>query len=208
MLRIKKGSYQGKILNFILRFLSLTYKTVHLKRHNSFITTTSIGKNTRINGHFRSKGAGELVIGAYCAFGHNIKALTSNHNLNTLSLQVHMNKKLGVKINEKENQGIKIGNNVWIGDNVVILAGVNIGDGSIIGAGSIVTKDIAPFTINAGNPARLIRNRFESEEVTKLLKEVKWWKWSEEKIRSHKAFFESDFNSMPINEIKAVISKL
>jgi acetyltransferase-like isoleucine patch superfamily enzyme len=67
-----------------------------------------------------------------------------------------------------------VGNDVWIGDGVYIKPGVRIGNGSVIGMGSIVTKDVPPYTIVAGNPAKIIRNRFSEEIVEKLLKS-EWW---------------------------------
>lgn len=68
---------------------------------------------------------------------------------------------------------VEIGNDVWIGDNVVILKG-KIGDGAVIGAGAVVTRDVPPYAIVAGNPARVIKYRFDDETIRKLLKE-KWW---------------------------------
>jgi virginiamycin A acetyltransferase len=67
-----------------------------------------------------------------------------------------------------------IGNDVWIGQNAVILPGVNIGDGAIIGANSVVGSNISPYTIVAGNPAKVIRKRFD-EELIDLLLRFKWW---------------------------------
>ena len=76
-----------------------------------------------------------------------------------------------------------IGNDVWIGQNATILPGVHIGDGAIIGANSVVGSDVAPYTIVAGNPAKLIRKRFD-DELTALLLKFKWWDKSVEEINS------------------------
>ena len=76
---------------------------------------------------------------------------------------------------------IIIGNDVWIGYEAVIMSGVTIGDGAIIGARSVVTKDIPPYTIVGGVPARQIRRRFSEETIAALL-ELKWWNWTREKI--------------------------
>lgn len=76
-----------------------------------------------------------------------------------------------------------IGSDVWIGQNVTILPGVYIGDGAIIGANSVVASDVAPYTIMAGNPAKLIRKRFD-DELTALLLKFKWWDKSIEEINS------------------------
>lgn len=77
-----------------------------------------------------------------------------------------------------------IGNDVWIGNRVMIKAGVKIADGAVIGMGSIVTKDIGPYEIWAGNPARLIRKRFEDETIDALEK-MKWWEWDDNKIEKY-----------------------
>ena len=81
-----------------------------------------------------------------------------------------------------DNKGdIVIGNDVWIGYEAVILAGVTIGDGAVIGSRALVTKDVAPYTIVGGIPAKPIRKRF-SEGTIKTLLELKWWDWPKERI--------------------------
>ena len=82
-----------------------------------------------------------------------------------------------------DNKGdIAIGNDVWIGYEAVVMQGVTIGDGAIIGARAVVTKDIPPYTIVGGVPAKPIRKRFSDEIISRLL-EIKWWDWPDEKIK-------------------------
>ena len=83
-----------------------------------------------------------------------------------------------------------IGNDVWIGSNCLIKSGIKIGDGSIVGMGSVVTKDVPPYTIIAGNPAIIIRKRFEDEVIKELL-DIKWWNWNEDIIRKNAKLFQN-----------------
>ena len=87
--------------------------------------------------------------------------------------------------------GITIGNDVWIGAHSVILGGTTIGDGAVIAANSVVTKDIAPYAIVAGTPAKIIGFRFEEDIIDQLL-QLQWWHWTAEEINSNKAFFENE----------------
>lgn len=75
----------------------------------------------------------------------------------------------------------EIGNDVWIGFNATILSGVTVGDGAIIAATATVTKDVSPYTIVAGNPAKLIRFRFTKQQISQLL-DIKWWDWPHDRI--------------------------
>lgn len=81
-----------------------------------------------------------------------------------------------------------IGNDVWVGNRVMVKAGVTIGDGAVVGMGSIVTKDIGPYEIWAGNPARMIRKRFFDETISEL-KKIQWWDWSESKLEKRAEIF-------------------
>ena len=82
-----------------------------------------------------------------------------------------------------DNKGdIIIDNDVWIGYEAIIMAGVHIGDGAVIAARAVVTKDVPPYTIVGGTPARKIRMRFEEEIIVKL-QQIQWWNWPVEKIR-------------------------
>ena len=86
---------------------------------------------------------------------------------------------------------VKIGNDVWIGARVMVMGGVSIGDGAVIGAGAIVTKDVPPYAIVVGVPAKVIRYRFSPEIIERLLN-IKWWSISEERIKNNIHLFQSD----------------
>jgi len=90
-----------------------------------------------------------------------------------------------------------IGNDVWIGYNVTIMPGVHVGDGAIIGTNALVTKDVEPYTIVGGNPAKLIRKRFSEDKINKLLR-IAWWNWPIDKILQHVPILVSgDVDALP-----------
>ncbi len=81
----------------------------------------------------------------------------------------------------RELQKVNLGHDVWIGHGAIVLAGVSVGTGSVVGAGSVVTKDVAPFSVVAGNPARVIKKRF-NHSVGEALMRIAWWNWSREEL--------------------------
>jgi virginiamycin A acetyltransferase len=129
----------------------------------------------------------KLIIGKFCAIASNVKFIMNgaNHPLNyftTYPFAIFGEGWENTMSVEGTSKGDTIiGNDVWLGYNALILPGVKIGDGAIIGANSVVTKDVEPYTIVGGNPAKLIRKRF-TDDVINLLLKLKWWDWSIEKI--------------------------
>ncbi len=132
-----------------------------------------------------------LIIGKFCSIACGAKFIfnCANHTLKSLSTYTFplffeewdlLKSELASAWDNKGD--IIIGNDVWIGYDAVIMAGVTIGDGAIIGTRAVVTKDVAPYSIVGGVPAREIRKRF-APEVVERLRELKWWDWPEEKIR-------------------------
>jgi len=130
-----------------------------------------------------------LVIGKFSSIACGAKFLfnSANHTLNSLSTYTfplfYEAWEHGMSpVEAWDNKGdIVIGNDVWIGYEAVILAGVTVGDGAIIGARAVVTKDVPPYTIVGGVPARTIRRRFSREVIDGLL-ELRWWDWPTERI--------------------------
>ena len=135
----------------------------------------------------------KLVIGKFCSIACGAKFIftSANHTMKSLSTYPFpiFFEEWGLDVanvaDAWDNKGdIVIGNDVWIGYDAVILSGVTIGDGAIIGTRAVVTKDIPPYTIVGGVPARRIRRRFDEETVTRLL-ELRWWEWSDERIKEN-----------------------
>jgi acetyltransferase-like isoleucine patch superfamily enzyme len=93
-------------------------------------------------------------------------------------------------VNENRTRAVQIGNDVWIGNDVRIMEGVTIGDGAIVAAGAIVVKDVPAYAIVGGNPARIIRYRFESEDID-FLKQLKWWDKDQEWLKEHAVYFDN-----------------
>ena len=79
---------------------------------------------------------------------------------------------------------VNIGNDVWIGQNATILSGINIGHGAVIATNAVVTKDVKDYEVVAGNPAKVIKKRFDEDTINRLL-ELKWWDWDSEKVNSN-----------------------
>lgn len=134
-----------------------------------------------------------LVIGKFCSIACGARFLftSANHAMGSLAnytfpifFEEWDLKKENVT-DAWDNKGdIVIGNDVWIGYDAIIMAGVHIGDGAVIGTRAVVTKDVPPYTIVGGVPARKIKMRFDSETVDELLK-LKWWDWTSEKIKNN-----------------------
>ena len=118
-----------------------------------FNERVEIGKGTRINGPITIKGEGNCEIGRYCAFGSDIRIITSNHSMNTANVQIKLQRRIGACDISEKGADVDIGHNVWIGDSAIILPGISIGHGAVIGAGAVVTRDVADFSVVAGCPA-------------------------------------------------------
>ena len=132
----------------------------------------------------------KLVIGKFCSIACGVRFLfnSANHTQRSLSTYIFpvLFEEWGLDVERIpeawDNRGdIIIGNDVWIGYEAVILSGVTIGDGAIVAARAVVTRDVPPYTIVGGVPAKPIRQRFSNPDIAQLL-ELRWWDWPKEKI--------------------------
>ena len=147
-----------------------------------------------------------LIIGKFCSIASGTKFLfnCANHTLKSLSTYTFPLFYENWDLNKSDvatawdNKGdIVIGNDVWIGYEAIVMAGIHIGDGAIIASRAVVTKDVPPYTIVGGVPARTIRKRFDEETVRKL-EALKWWDWPLEKIRRYLPYIKNgDIKSLP-----------
>lgn len=131
----------------------------------------------------------KLRIGKFCQLATGIRFIMngSNHAMNGIStypFRVMGEAWANIPMNTTSKGDTVIGNDVWIGNSATIMQGIKIGDGAIIGTNSLVSKDVEPYSIVAGNPARLIRKRFDDETIDFLVK-LRWWDWNIEKITEH-----------------------
>lgn len=130
----------------------------------------------------RRGNANTINIGKYCSIARNVVFDSGfNHNTNFVSTYPFFAMTGKGETNVVCKGDITIKNDVWICENVLIMSGVTIGSGSVIGANSIVTKDVEPYSIVAGSPAKHIKYRFDLDHRIALL-ELSWWNWDKEKI--------------------------
>ncbi len=133
-------------------------------------------------------------IGSFCSIAGNVSIGGAMHPIQWVSMSPVFYKgrdSVKEKFSEHEREVDKktvIGHDVWIGKNALIKQGVNIGTGAVIGMGSVVTKDVAPYSIVAGNPAYEIRKRFDDKTVKRLLA-AKWWEYTPKRLREVAAQF-------------------
>ena len=201
-------------INYIICKIKFYKMSVNMKP-SSYVSRGSIleghnviGHNSIISGNL---GLGSYVgenclirgkVGRYCSISNNVRIIVGIHPTNTF-VSTHpcfysIRKQAGftyvnknhfdeIVYADKNKNHVLIGNDVWIGEDAIIYGGIKIGDGAIIAAGSVVNKDVPPYSIVGGIPAKEIRKRFSEDEIKKLLK-IQWWDlpttWIEENINA------------------------
>jgi acetyltransferase-like isoleucine patch superfamily enzyme len=198
----EKGATGGK---------STFFEGKNLLKKKAQVHNSHIGLGTYVSGNAKLNKA---KIGRFCSIGQNVSNAFGIHPTDWVSTHpcfYSLQKQAGftfVKnqlfeehkfIDENNKYHIQIGNDVWIGNDVKIMDGVLIGDGAIIGTGAVVTKDVEPYSIVGGIPARLIRYRFTKEMIAILL-EIKWWERDKHWLEKNAHFFVS--GKISISDLK------
>ncbi len=177
---------------------------VRVNRMNH-IYKTSLGSHTYTG---QNTVIMDAKIGNFCSIAWNITIGAAEHDFNKITTHAFLyNQYDHIRPEEKDEaydrfeKEIVIGNDVWIGANAIILRGVNVSDGAVIGAGAVVTKDVPPYAIVAGNPAKVIKYRFSDEMIKELL-ELKWWNFTDDKIQELYPYFDKDLTIESLKELK------
>ena len=140
------------------------------------------------------------IVGRYTSIGSDVATISGRHPVDMVSTspvfyassakqcgKTYVNKDQFVEhvyYDEERKYRVKIGNDVWIGNNVVLMPSIEIGDGAIVATGAVVTKDVPPYAVVGGVPARVIKFRFTDDQI-KSLCQIEWWDWPEDEIRAN-----------------------
>jgi acetyltransferase-like isoleucine patch superfamily enzyme len=208
MLRIVEGRarFQKKLSGKVV-----VGREVHGLKHVSFAGKNAVGFGSHFSGEVKvgyatTVGAfnhvvGPVSIGNYCQLGPAVAIYGREHS--TRHVTTYFNQSLfegRLKQNAITDE-TRIGHDVWLGHGAVVLKGVQIGSGSVIGAGAIVTKDVPSYAVAVGNPARVVRMRFDHELID-LLTESQWWLKSAEELQGFENLYHLDLLENRTNGIE------
>ena len=189
----RKGDTQTVYLNAVVKDPSIVVGDYTI--YNDFISDPRQFEQNNVLYHYPINHE-RLIIGKFCSIACGVKFLfnCANHTLKSLSTYTFPLFYEDWELEKSnvasawDNKGdIVIGNDVWIGFEAVILAGVKIGDGAIIGARAVVTKDVPPYSIVGGIPAKVIRKRYSPDIIEQLLS-LRWWDWTKDSIKRNLPF--------------------
>lgn len=169
-------------MNFYAKMIQKKYEQT--ETDNGILQVDEFTYGTVVIFGGEGKDGNKVSIGKFCSIALGVLVILSEHNTNwcsTYPFNDMMYEYSYLEGHPKSKGDVIIGNDVWIGMNSIILSGVHIGNGAVIGAGAVVTKDVEPYSIVGGNPAKIIKRRFDDATI-KRLEEIEWWNWEKEYI--------------------------
>ena len=179
---------------------------VNIQRY-ALMYNTQMGDYTYVGRDFTSW---YCKIGKYCSISWNVSIGGANHDYKRVTSHAFLYAPQFGMLDENQKAGYdrfdnvcEIGNDVWIGANASVLRNVKIGDGAIVAAGAVVTKDVEPYTVVAGIPAKPIKNRFDDETICRLLK-IKWWDFPENVIQDNFKLLNSKIDNDVLEKLEDI----
>ena len=172
------------------------------------VTSSTIGDYSYVGRNSRIVHAD---VGKFCSISGAVRLGMGTHTLDKLSTspiftERHNSTKHKWTDVQTDNpfKRVTVGNDVWIGTGVMVMGGVTIGDGAVIGAGAIVTRDVPPYSVVVGVPAKVIRQRFPSETVNELMK-MQWWSLPDITLKNNIDYFQKPMNEIDLLAVKSSI---
>jgi virginiamycin A acetyltransferase len=176
-IRLVYSQHNNRIFSHDVNFNALQGQDIEVREGTLIDSTSSIGSYSYIG---RNCAITKSSVGRYCSIANNVSIGQGEHELNCISTSSVFYNAPYEELTSKE---CNVGDDVWIGVDAIILRGISIGIGAVIGANSVVTKDVPPFAVVVGCPAKIIKYRFESDKANSIL-ESKWWNEDPEKAKN------------------------
>lgn len=181
---------------------STIYENCSIGRRN-IISNSYIEKGTSTQGNTTIRYS---TIGKFCAIAWNVTIGAPNHDIHRLAMaeiDYIFEDEAHEHLKSFDNLECSIGNDVWIAAGAHVLRGVKISDGAVVAANAVVTKDVPPYAIVAGVPAKVIGYRFCEEQIKQLI-DISWWNFSKEKLKRARPLFNGELTDEIIDELKAI----
>ena len=168
--------------------------------HHAELSDAVVGKRTSVGRYTKVRNAD---IGSYCSISWDVTIGAVGHPMDHPSTHAFSYRSQFGIVDANIDLGherVKIGNDVWVGCGAIIMPGVQVGDGAVIGAGSVVTKNVAPYSIVSGVPARHMKLRFEPEMIARL-EELRWWDWDDDRLKECITFFQRPLDESTFSQL-------
>ena len=170
----------------LMRLIKRARQWIGLDRTLPWFKRYQVGRGTYGTPHVLEWGDGTtLQVGSFCSIATGVTIILGGDHrtdwITTYPFPVVRPSAEAIPGHPRTKGNVIIGHDVWLGTNVTILSGVRIGNGAVVGACSVVTRDVDPYAIVAGNPAKLIRKRFSDREIA-VIERLAWWNWPDDKL--------------------------